>query len=330
MAGMLDFNPRNPYRAVDWRWSRAGDVLDGGAPVSRRRDDVWVRRAVDFRTQYDLCKTPYDLHVLAEQSPAIYWAYEVWRRVGDVAASTVLRHALEARLLATQSYDEIAVRTPLEVATIDAYQWLFFNVADRHDQIDYIAQTVFGPQLYRGLSMRDYHLLWKLYGWGYGPMFIDMFLTTFSGRGRPSDAAGFAATIEDVAKASMKVKGMLAAQTMKITDMSATLIFAEFQRLCQDDKAGGHASGAQQTLLVNIQAMMASLPFRVGADKIPPAVADRAMSVAGLGEYDTTGAELRGDELMQLAIGASVPAAGHMHMLAFPPPNLTEGVIDAR
>jgi hypothetical protein len=44
--------PGNPLRPVDWRWERAGQLLEPG--VRRRRwDDYWVSRTRRFRGTLD-------------------------------------------------------------------------------------------------------------------------------------------------------------------------------------------------------------------------------------------------------------------------------------
>lgn len=317
---MLEYSPRNPFRPVHWRWGRAGAVAAGHA-LSRSRDDAWVHRAAKFRAAADACKSPADFYLLEAKDPPLYWAHELFRhRADEHQERRILVHALEARLLAVQPYDEIARRANLEADVVDAYERVFFNVAGKHDQLDYIAMAVMGPAAYRGIRTRQYDLLWKLYGWGYGPMMVDMFLTMLPARSRPSDEAGLMAAVEDSARASMKLKGMLAAQTVGINDMNAPMLFAEFVKLCEAEKKGGKEAAGQQGLLGNIDGMMRALPFRVGAHAPPEAVAGRKMAVRQLPAYDSGAAELRGDELMLLATGQPIPTTQHLNLLAFPPP----------
>jgi len=70
--------PGCPLRPVDWRWERAGELLEPG--VRRRRwDDAWVARARRFRAALARpVGMPVDTRV-TRADPAVHEAYLLWR-----------------------------------------------------------------------------------------------------------------------------------------------------------------------------------------------------------------------------------------------------------
>ncbi len=315
----LDFSPKNPFRVVSWRWDRAGNIVEGGPPISRRKDDAWISRAWRFRSEWEACKNSQDYYILAARDPAIYWAYEVYRnRLDD--RKKILASSIEARLIATQPMEGIAARTPLQLESVVAYEKLFFNVEGRHDQLDYVAAMVMGPTAYNaGIRPRNYDLLWKMYGWGYGHLFLDAFLTHRTGTARPVDAEGVEPAMEDATKSNYKQKAMVASETLDPNNFNAMIVLEGWARLCENQKGAGKGAGSQQTILTNVSAMMTALPFRVGANPPPHGVEGRSSVGAHmLAPFDQGAAELRGDELMNMAVGYAPPQ--NLDRLVYPPP----------
>jgi hypothetical protein len=316
MLDPLLYHPRNPFRPVDWRWHRAGQAAGGELRLSRRADDAWTHRAARFRRRLEQVATPWDVCVLEADDPDLYWAHQAWQAKVAAPGEHVAAYALEARLLAVQPHAEIAARGRLPQGSVTAYEACFFDVADAHDKVDYIAHAVMGPAFYRGVRARSFDLLWKLLGWGYGPYFVDTLLTQKVVQARPADEAAMQAALVDVARSFVGQKGLIAGVTVDVNSHTATYLITELNHMVAADKAAGREAAGQQTLLTNLGAMMAQLPFRVGHHAVPGPVADRRLEVV----VDSGAAELRGEELMLLGAGREVPALPHLGLLAFPAP----------
>jgi hypothetical protein len=312
---LLDSSPRNPSRVPSWRWDHAGHALETGTPIPSR-SDAWTRRAYLYRKRYEACATTHDLIVLEAQDPAISEARAL-RRVEANDPWRVTVHAIEARLLAIQPHTAIAARTAIDAETIEAYEQLFFDVAGRHDQVDYIATQVMGPAFDRGSRFRPYPLLWRLYGWGFGPEMVDALWTTLPTRSRPEDVAAMLAALEDADKANTRLKELVAAATVnQAGDRNAMIMIQEFVNFCEGDKAAVRA-----TRLNGLLAVMEALPFRVGTAEVPPAVAGRRLANVQPCHDDSGAAEVRGDERMRRGAGLDVPALARRNRLEFSPPD---------
>ncbi len=313
----LKFSRKNPFRPVDWRWQRAGLIASGELRPSRRRDDTWVMRAVNYRQALEASDNENDIWRVAVTAPDIHWAREIERGIDD-DNNQLATYALQARLLAEQPHRDIAKRQSIDSDTVRAYAKLFFDIEGRLQSLDYIAHAVMGPAVYRGLSERQYDLYWKLYAWRFGPMMIDMFLAGFANSARPDTEEALQATIVDTAKASMRVKGMLAAKMVSVSSYTGCPLFTDFMRLVEHEAAGAGHGGTAEGIITNVGAMMRALPFRVGDGDIQ---GDAAAPTVALGVYDESAAELSGQELLQLGVGEEPVDADKFKQLALPSPH---------
>lgn len=126
----------SPVRLVSWRWERAQQLLAAGHRWTGRRDDAWTRQALNY--------------LRAQQNA--FWQPDGWltRQFPVIDAAQLLhlddqrRLETQARLLASQSASEIAERTALPAAVVDAYEALFFQVADRLGAQDWVIWHAIG------------------------------------------------------------------------------------------------------------------------------------------------------------------------------------------
>jgi hypothetical protein len=158
--------PDSPFRAVDWRYRRAVHLHAGRLAYRPRDEDAWVRVAVRHLRR----QTGQDAGSRS-QLAALADAHRI-RFDGE----SHKRWEIEARLLAGQDNIEIADRLGLERGAIEAYEAVYFQVRDRLGQSDYIMASVIGPAVYRGLRPDDLATIAKLYGYAYGPYFLDLLL----------------------------------------------------------------------------------------------------------------------------------------------------------
>jgi len=177
-----DYLATNPSRPSDWRWQRAGQLLEPRRR-RRRRDDDWVVSVRAFRTA--LAKVGNDIRHprLARAQPEILGAYLAPR------GGTLLRSEVEARLLAGQGDADIAGRVGIEAGVVAAYAAIFFDVRTRLECSDWIAAHVLGGRLYEGFDVADTETVWKVLGFQHGPLVLDALIANLHGNvPRPVEA----------------------------------------------------------------------------------------------------------------------------------------------
>jgi hypothetical protein len=162
----MELWPGCPFQPPDWRWQRAGQLLDERSR-RRRRDDDWVARGLKF--QAALKKNGGDVQQprLVRIHPEVLGAYLLHH--GEARR----RWEVEARLLAGQSDEEIAGRLGVSAEVIGAYEALFYAIRDRLRSSGWVAANVFGVRLYEGFDSSDVELLWKILAYRGGPMTLD-------------------------------------------------------------------------------------------------------------------------------------------------------------
>jgi hypothetical protein len=153
-----------------WRWRRCGHLLEHGRrPL--RKDDETTREAWRFRRALEGCRDDKDRKQLIREVPDLVEAHSVF-----TAAEPLRRWELEARLLAGQSDQAIALQMGLSPAGVAAYHSMYFEVRPHLTASLYICCVVIGDQLYRGLSPGDHESLIKLFGYGLGGPGVDAYL----------------------------------------------------------------------------------------------------------------------------------------------------------
>lgn len=177
---ILDLLPANPSRLLDWRWQRAGQLLE---PRARRRrwDDAWVVRARRFRKA--LARYVGDLRHprLAGTDPDVLGACLLFR------GEPPRRWQLEARLLAGQADTEIAARMCLPAGTIEAYESLFYGVRHALKSSDWIMARAIGARAYDDRYAADMDILLKRVGYHCGPLFLDRLIEALDPSSTPAD-----------------------------------------------------------------------------------------------------------------------------------------------
>ena len=163
--GLVDFSAANPRRPVDWRWQRAGRLLELGLRWSRRRDDGPTRMAKEYRAGLRRCRAAADRRRLERKMPAVAGAIAI------AEGEPTTRWAVEARLLAGEPIDDIARKTALTPRAVATFEELFFNVRDRLENRGYLIHIAVG--LYPTPREPDPGLVWRLFGLLGGPVVLD-------------------------------------------------------------------------------------------------------------------------------------------------------------
>jgi hypothetical protein len=94
-------------------------------------------------------------------------------------APPLQRGEIEARLLARQTDDAIAVQCGLSAAAVGAYHDLFFNVRHALDADIYVYSIAIGRKAFSGLTESDVDIILKMLGYAHGPLMVDAALRYF-------------------------------------------------------------------------------------------------------------------------------------------------------
>lgn len=310
----LNIAAQNPFRPADWRWQRAREIFDGvGLPVTRRRDGVrgymWINKAIRFLQDYENCRNDRQRVLLSESRPDVFWAHWAWS-----ATANPQKHLIEAQLLARCDNRDIAWRCGTNDEVIEAYEQLFFNVRTKLQHRSYILNCVMGPAIHRGLSEREYDLLWKLYGYFLGPYIVDALESKFSNPVWCGTPEAVGAAVLDDAIGTLKLKAALAAKTVPVNQHTQLALMEQFTKFVEVERNTDSAGKAQEQILDHISAMMTTLPFNVGG-RDPRG---STLPLTKVQEFEKTAIELTYEETMRLSVSQPIANGEMLKRLTFP------------
>jgi hypothetical protein len=308
---MLDLLFCNPWRPVDAWWQRAVGFGDNGDtwPSGRKdswRGNSWIRQAHRFRHALAEAGTYQDQLEVIIKYPAIYYAHWIFEQ--GTTNNRSIRWAIEARILARQSNEEIARKNGCSPDAIEAYESLYFNVRDRLNYRDFVLNSVLGQAAVCGIQPSDQGLLWKLVGYLAGPYVLDAMISHFPNplwAYRQEDVPAF---FQDAAINILKKKTAIAAMTVPVENHSHMHLIEAFVKYVEIERTTDSMGKAQDQIQENLQGLLESLPFTAVG------IADAKR----LQHYDTGAAELRTDELLITAIGGEIPGIERLQELRFP------------
>lgn len=307
---MFQFHPANPFRGTAWRWEQARLMREKKVRIAAKTADKHVLQAYKFQIALEKCKDDVDRWTLMEQYADLYSAYLIHRR-GDDEDRHPMRFAIEARLLSGQQDREIAELLGISVSAVELYERLFFNVKEKLKHTDYVMTCVIGPSVHAGLSDRDYDLLWKLYGYLYGPTMLDAFISTTSRRFRPETLNEVDAALADDARSALQRKVATVARTFVINPFSQSELLNIYARFLEVEKET-NSGKAQDVILQNVQVMLDKLPWQSGSE---------GLAASGhIADYDRSAVELRTDELLQVSVGKAITDRPETKELTYPEP----------
>lgn len=307
---MLQALRDNPRRAPNWRWLRAVQI-DGGGPRASRAVDgeegfAWIRRASRMKRRYEKAgNRPDALYRLIQYDRDLFWAHSMW-----LDERSPMRWAIEACVLAGMTSQQIADKMGTSPEIVAAYEEVFFDVRDRLSDKLYIVNVVMGDAVTRGVSERQYDLLWKLFGYHGGPYVLESVIAKCSPISKPEKPEDVGQFFQDFAVNTVKHKAAIATLTVPINTHTQLAIIDSFVQYVQIEKTSENAGKAQSTIVENIGAMLGALPFRIGT-KLESA-AEKMLP------YDDRAAELRNDELMIVAAGGQLDDQKLIQDLRFP------------
>jgi hypothetical protein len=242
---LAHLGPANPRRPTDWRWQRAGRLLELGRRWSRRRDDGPTRRAKQYMSALRRCRCEADRRRLERKMPDVAAAISIFE------GSQTTRWAVEARLLAGETIEAIAGKTALTPQAVALFEALFFNVSDRLENRGYLIHIAVG--LYPTPREPDPGLVWRLFGLLGGPVVLDALIDhNFGSPDRPEDERFLD---------ELRLKLVVALKLLPIDATTAPKLIRLYLRLRQAELAAERARQAAVDLMPNIRTMLADLPW---------------------------------------------------------------------
>jgi hypothetical protein len=248
-----------------------------------------------------------------DAAPALFEAYTLYQ-AND--APNEHRWEIEARLLAREPAESIALKLGLQAETVEAYELVFFDVISRLQHPSLITHTVIGRSVQTGLAEREYDGLWKLFGYWGGPAVLDAFIHKFNSPAIPDGPTGVDAFHGDGTKHHLKEKAHIAMLTMKVNTYTAKEILDLWSRLLEMELAAGASGMGGEAFSDNVEAMVEDFSFQAyRPDEDGP-----ILTIAG--ELEARGVRLRASELSIIGATGEVPT-GLVHLMqamTFPEP----------
>lgn len=324
----------NVFRRPDWRWERVRAICERYPTPGRasRRDDDYVKSAKNFLLRWRRIDTRADRDQLFFDYPGLFYAHEIYEKSHEDFEPKAM---MEARLLARQDPGQIAEVLCTRPETVEWYEAMFFNVADRLDSRDWITKHVLLPAIMRNYGLGGvpdagapivtfnngviarpfFDATLKLFAYFGGPHIIDFMLTGFQA-GKPLHSPEAMGAWFDSNWANViKRRSHQASLTFEVNKYNVMELFATHLQILAIEKSADNQDLKKTTIERHIEAMVNGIPFTVG---------DEGEAAAGrtpVGRYDTLAVELRDDDLLRVASGDE-PAGLHAKMapLGLPAP----------
>jgi hypothetical protein len=234
-----DFQRHSTFRVLDWRWQRAGYLVDGVRLLSRRYDDRETIAAARCLRALGRRHTQNERTRLLQKWPALVAAKKLAEDGGP------LRDEVQARILAAQNDAEIAASCHLTPATVHWFECLFFCVRDRLTARDSVSALI-GPGLQCGFNTNEMGRLWMAFAYAGGPLVLDAVMAVTA----PSTRAGTKSSAATLRSADLAVRAMMIpadASLLQLAELHASVRRVE-KLSRQADAPNGLSSSLAQLL----------------------------------------------------------------------------------
>lgn len=297
-------------RFPHWRWARACEIDAGGQKTTRQLDGPegfnWIRRALRTKRHIERAAGRQDaLYAAMLRDKEMFWAHSIWAE-----EKNQMRWALEARVLAGETDEEIADKIGSEPGIVNAFINVFFDVRGKLRFQDYVQGVIMADAVTRGLNERHYDLLWKMMALQGGPFALDATINRGPSVTKPTSADEAGVFFQDFAVNTMKYKAAIAAATIPVNSHTQLPLIEAFVKYVEIERTTENAMKAQTSIVENIGMMLTSMPFKIGTKLDSEG--------AKMLPFDVKAAELRSDEMMIIAAGGKVEAADELENLNFP------------
>ncbi len=337
-----DLQKYNVFRTPDWRYDRVCRLVDRYPTPGRasRRDDRYVRAARVFLLQYR-SRDEDARGSLVFDNPGLYFAYTIQERAAGPDPEPA--QFIQARLLARQTTAEIADCLGTLPETVEWYEALFFNVADRLDNRDWITKHVLLPAILhqQGLDVTPregegevltelrreqrqrgaasalpyFDGTLKLFAYFGGRYLVDVLLTGFEA-GKPlTSADGMGEWFDRCWSTTVRRRSAQAALQFEVNRHNVMEFFAIHAKIIEIEKSEESQQNTRTQQESHVRALVESLPFVVGA------AGQAALAGTQIARFDESAVELRGDELLRAGHGEDMDAlAAEVGTLSLPAP----------
>ena len=280
-------------RPPDWKWHRAGEILAEGTRVTPAENAsglsslVWLRRRLETaRTRQAMLRACFSFEPL-------FRAYELYSR--SEMEST--RCEIEARILARESFAEIADKTCADPTVVQMFEECFFNVLDRLDSPSYVVNVVLRRSVAAGLATREFDCLLKMLGYWLGPAAVDLMVYHAPPGNRATTADELLDTLEKDTRSTIALKAMLAARMMPINWQTQSELLKLQTRILESERSRSGPDIATEAILENVKEFVESMPFT--RREYRPGDAPKNVLEA----IEESGVGFRADELLRLGVG---------------------------
>ncbi len=167
----------DPMRAPRWRADLAIRIVQQGAGSVHpgASEDEYVEKYVQLLKVLSAAEAERsDFQQVRLSMPHLFGAHSLY-----YSQDGLCRSVLEAWLLTSESFDQIAKRCGLDALCVEAYESTFFNVKDRLRATDWVTKSIHdsvaGSALEPGDAMTedDIGLLLRLFGYFGGPLILE-------------------------------------------------------------------------------------------------------------------------------------------------------------
>ena len=319
----------DPFMRPEWRYERILQLVDA-VPTPRRPtrfDDDYVRAARRFILRWRAADE-YTRKLMAYENPGLCFAWMIFQRIDT---DPEISFMVEARLLANQSFVDIANAIHSEPEVIEWYEALFFNVSDNLRHHDWILKHILLPAADRFAEQDDEenednlrrfitppvirpHLDFTLKFFSYfgGPVLCDFMLSGFK-QGmicRTQDDIG--EWLDEQWYNQIRRRSTMAAGVFEVNKYNVMELFATHSRIIELHK-GADGQDERRTMIErHINAMLTEIPWTVGQQ------AREIFEGTVVGAYDEMAAELRDEEMLLVAAGEKPLALEEVPGLVMP------------
>jgi hypothetical protein len=312
----------NFFRVPDWRWERVLALVnrEGRPGRTSRRDDGWVKEARSFLLRWGKAQRPSDKVALKCENLGLFTAYDFYRRTEDDPEPAMY---LQARILAGCTVQEVAAALDILPEGVAWYIKLYFDIVDKLPARDWIVRHIITPALARNVGVtqpaattpatpppRDYGIVsrpfldgsLKFFAYFGGVHLIDFMLGGgLTKAGQLTGGAETANWCDGSWKMMIRRRSMQAAATFEVNRYNVMQLFELHSKIMELEQMDEAENRVRTGVERHIEALVAEIPWAIGAQT------EAVIAGTILGRLDTYGAELRDDEVLQIAGGRAAP-----------------------
>jgi hypothetical protein len=221
----LTLDDFDPFALPTRKWDLANEIVDDG-PQRPDCDDPAVQAAVVFLEQIQAEKVT----GLPPEDSLLGAAHRIYQDGG------ALRWEIEARLVAGESDQQIAVRCDVPPDVIGRYEGTFFNVRYCLKAWGYLLNQVVGEGVHRGFEDDEVSNLWAWIALGGGPLVLDAVVQAFRAAMKPGEPLTLSTFLRADAGIDPRIQALVASAVLPPYGPSG-IVWVETRRLLLDADA---------------------------------------------------------------------------------------------